>query len=205
MATISFYADDVSVNLNGSGLGFFGAGGFGQSVEVGEYQGTTYITDGNGSLAGGAVENTKWVHPNSGINSSIGTNPAHLLTIPNRLATLNIRFEHDSAVKLQNTRLRIFDRSNINNPASGVLTKAAQIIHPYLTVDATGSGDAAWSTPAGSSVVMTLAGSPGVSGWLTTSTTYTSTQHDFYVCLSASPTSIGAKTLYGLYVETEYL
>ena len=205
MAQISFFADDVSVNLNGSGLGFFGDGGFGQSVEVGAYQGTTYITDGNGSLDGGAVENAKRAHPSSGINSSIGTDPVALTSIPNRLATLNIRFTHDSAVKLQNTKMRIFDRSNINNTASGVLTKAAQIIHPYFNVGNTGSGDIAWSTPAGSSVVMTLAGSPGSSGWHLTSTTWTDTQHDFYVCISASPTSIGAKTLYGLYVETEYL
>ena len=205
MALISFLADDLSVNLNGSGLGFFGAGGFGQSVEVGLYQGTTYITDGNGSLDGGAVTNTKYAHPSSGINSDIGTDPVAITTIPNRLATLNVRFTHDTTVKLQNTKVRIFDRSNINNPASGVVTKVAQVIHPYPLVDATGSGDSTWSTPAGSSVIMTLTGSPGLSGAWTTSTTWTDTQHDFYLLISGSPSSIGAKTLYGLYVETEYL
>jgi hypothetical protein len=204
MALISFLADDLSVNLNGSGLGFFGAGGFGQSVEVGTYQGTTFITDGNGTLNGGAVENTKYVHLNSGVNSSLGTTPVLLREIPNRLATLNIRFTHESAVKLQNARLRIFDRSNINNGASGVLTKVAQIIHPYNTGN-NGSGDTTWYTPVGSSVPVILVGSPGASGWHITQTTWTDTQHDYYVVISASPNSIGAKTLYGLYIETEYL
>ena len=205
MALISFFADGLSVNLNGSGLGFFGGAGFGNSVEVGTWQGTTYITDANGSLDGGAVTNTKYAHPSSGINSTIGTDPELLTNIPNRLATLNIRFTHDTAVKLQNTKLRIFDRSNINNPASGVVTKVAQIIHPYIDVGATGSGDATWSTPGGSADIMTLSGSPGASGWKLTSSSWTDTQHDFYACISGSPSSIGAKTLYGLYVETEYL
>lgn len=205
MAAISFYADDLSINLGGSGLGFFGNGGFGQSVEVGTWQGTTFITDGNGTINGGAVENTKYPnHPDSGINTSLGTNPVLLREIPNRLATLNIRFTHDSAVKLQNTKLRIFDRSNINNPASGVTTKVARIIHPYNSGN-NGSGDTSCSTPAGSAVPLSLNGSPGASGRYLLGTTNTDLQHDFYVVISASPNSIGAKTLYGLYVETEYL
>jgi hypothetical protein len=205
MATISFYADDLSINLNGSGLGFFGAGGFGQSVEVGAWQGTTFITNGNGTINGGGVENTKYPgHPDSGINSTLGTNPVVLRAIPNRLATLNIRFEHTSAVKLQNTKLRIFDRSNINNGASGVTTKVAQIIHPYDT-GTNGSGDLQWATPVGSTVPLSLQGSPGSSGWKLTSAVWTDTRHDYFVVISASPNSIGAKTLYGLYVETEYL
>lgn len=204
MALISFFADDLSLNLNGSGLGFYGAS-FGQSVEVGTWQTTTSITDGTGQYPGGLVENTKYTHPFSGINSTIGPTTQLLRDIPNRLATLNIRFTHDSAVRVQNTKLRIFDRSNINNPASGVTTKVAQIIHPYSTVGATGSGDLQWSTPAGSALPMTLVGSPGVSGWHLTQPTWTDIQHDFFVVISASPNSIGAKTLYGLYVETEYL
>ena len=207
MATISFYADDLHVlNLSGSGLGFFGSS-FGQSVEVGAYQDSTYITDGNGVTQGAAIENTKYVHPASGINSTIGTDPINLLALPNRLATLNIRFTHDSAVKLQNTKLRIFDRSNINNAASGVLTKVAQIIHPnpVQTSDQSGSGDATWATPGGSGAIVTLYGSPGYSGVHAKSTTHESTIHDYYVVLSASPSTIGAKTLFALYCECEYL
>jgi hypothetical protein len=208
MATISFHADNMHIlNLSGSGLGFFGSS-FGQSVEVGAYQDSTYITDGTGSTQGGAVVNNKYIHPASGENSTIGSDPINLLAIPNRLATLNIRFEHGSAVKLQNTQLRIFDRSNINNPASGVTTKVAQIIHPNMVqspVTPEGSGDSSWSTPAGSAVILDLSYSPGYSGIYGTSTYHESTRHDYYCVISASPNSIGSKTLYGLYVSTEYL
>lgn len=205
MATISFYADELAVqNLSGSGLGFFGAS-FGQSVEVGAYQDTTYITDGNGVTQGAAIENTKWVHPASGINSTLGLNADDLTHIPNRVATLNIRFEHSAAVKVQNAKLRIYDRSNINNAASGVLTKMAQLIHIDPTQGAGGLGDATWNTPAGSAVIMDLVGSPGVSGLQTTSTVYTDTRHDWYTVISASPSTIGAKTMFGLYFSCEYL
>jgi hypothetical protein len=208
MAEISFHADEMMVqNLNGSGLGFFGSS-FGQSVEVGAWQTSTYITDGNGVYQGGAVVNTKYTHANSGINSTVGTDPINLLAIPNRLATLNIRFENSAAVKLQNTKLRIFDRNNINNPASGVLTKVAQIIHPnpvQSPVLPEGSGDSSWSTPGGDSAIMDLNGSPGYSGIHGLSSNHEAIRHDYYVVMSASPNSIGAKTMYGLYVETEYL
>jgi len=102
--------------------------------------------------------------------------------------------------------LRIFDRNNISNAASGVTTKVAQLIHTaHIESVSDGLGDASWNTPAGSSVIMSLVGSPGVSGLQETSTTHTDTRHDFYTIISASPDSIGAKTLYGLYVELEYL
>src|SRR5690606_6520072 len=116
MASIVFRAgEDFAIhNLAGSGLGFFGSD-VGESVEVGEYQDSTFITDGNGVNQGPQVDNVKWTHPNSG--SVNGLASANLLDIPNYLATLNIRFSHSSNVKTQNEKLRIFDRSFINNPA----------------------------------------------------------------------------------------
>lgn len=204
MATISFHSGTAGgiANLAGSGLGFFGAS-FGQSVEVSAWQQTTYITNGTGSIEGNVCENTRWIHEASGIQSDAGE--IALLKIPNRLATLNIKFANDSAVKTQNVKLRIFDRSNINNEASGVTTKVAELIHPSTSQVVTGSGDITWNTPQGSGVVMNLVSSPGESGEAPNGTDTSDTIHDWYTVISASPDSIGAKTLYGLYVELEYL
>jgi len=92
-------------------------------------------------------------------------------------------------------------------------------------------GDHAWvdflSAGEGDTVdPMDLSDSPGISGFngndtdgnntnlaeVTPSTPYTfdgaaheSVQHDWYVALSASPTSIGSKTNFGLYFTLEYL
>ena len=207
MASIDFYADSFAVqNLSGSGLGFYGSS-FGASVNVGEYQTTTFITNGNGTTQGPQVNNVKYVNSMSGIVGS-ATSGILLTSIPNYLATLNIRFTHSSAVQVQNAKLRIYDRSGINNPASGVTTKVAELIHLGETQTNVGSGDTTWVTPAGSSIIMDLSPSPGLSGTLAgngTNSTASASRHDWYTVISASPDSVGSKTLYGLYVSLEYL
>jgi hypothetical protein len=204
MASIGFFADENGIqNLLGSGLGFYGSS-FGTSVAVGSYQDSTFITDGNGTSQGPQVHNTKWAHPSSGTVNGVG--PWALNTIPNRLATLNIRFTHSTPVKVQNAYLRIYDRTSINNAASGVTTKVAELIHPNPNqAAAAGSGDTSWLTPAGSSVRVPLVDSPGQSGYSPNGSNTSDMRHDFYLALSSSPDSVGSKTLYGAYVELEYL
>lgn len=207
MADIAFYADTFGVqNLNGSGLGFYG-NGFGRSVDVGAYQQTTFITDGNGTVQGEQVNNIKWTHANSGEINEAGSS-VQLTAIPNYLATLNVRFTHSTAVQVQNVEARIYDRTSINNPASGVTTKMAELLHVDTVQNNNGSGDSSWNTPAGSAVIVDLAQSPGESGLFAgdgTVSTRADDRHDWYLAISASPDSIGSKNLYGLYVELEYL
>lgn len=206
MAAIGFYATNQASstinNLGGSGLGFFG-GGFGYSVEVSEYQDATFITDGAGTVQGPQINNIKYMNAMSGIVN--GASSGVILTsIPNSLATLNIRFTHSTAVKTQNAKLRIYDRSNINNAATGVTTKVAEIIHPDPVQNNNGSGDTTWLTPAGSSVIVDFVASPGLSGLRPSGSNTTDVQHDWYAVLSASPDSIGSKSMYALYFECEY-
>ncbi len=95
MAVINFYAGGYNFpinNLSGSGLGFFGAGGFGASVPVGSWQDTTFITNGNGTAQGPQVNNVKWIHSASG--QLPGSTNVALINIPNYQGTLNIRFTH---------------------------------------------------------------------------------------------------------------
>jgi hypothetical protein len=210
MASLDFYINtgtDFSITSGPSGLGFFGNAGFGASVAVGAWQGRTFVTDGNGTVQGPEAKNIKFLNAGSGILGQDGTGIG-LQAIPNYQATLNIRFTHGSAVKAQNVELRIYDRVNINLGASGVTTKVAELIHPGITQVANGSGDPQWITPVGSSVVVNLAPSPGMSGFFAgngSNSTYSDVRHDWYTAISASPDSIGAKTQYGLYCSLEYL
>jgi hypothetical protein len=205
MALISFLAGEGSTinDLAGSGLGFYGED-FGTSVEVGQYQQRTYITNASGTAQGPEADNIIWDTSTTAILGQSGTGIL-LRNIPNQQATLNIRFTHTTAVKVQNGQVRIFDRTNINNPASGVTTKTAQIIHVNTAQDATGSGDLTWRTPGGSGTIQVLVGSPGSGGLSPSGTDTVDTQHDFYLAISASPDTIGSKVLYGLYVSLEYL
>ncbi len=210
MASIDYYINtgtDFNIMTATSGLGFFGSAGFGASVPVGTWQSRTFVTDGNGVVQGPEARNVKYLNAGSGIPGSIGSGIG-LQAIPNYQATLNIRFTHGSNVQVQNAQLRIYDRTNIDLGASGVTTKVAELIHPGNTQVANGSGDSQWITPVGSSVVVNLAPSPGMSGFFAgngSNSTYAGQRHDWYAAISASPDSIGAKTQYGLYTSLEYL
>ena len=209
-ATISFLAGNgITVNnLSGSGLGFYGSSGFGASVLVGNYQNNTYVTDSTGTIQGPQGNNVQYLNAASGI---LGTNSSGtLLTqIPNYQATLNVRFTYATQIHVQNAYFTIYDRVSVSNPASGVTTKVAQIIHPDNVQNNNGSGSTSWATPAGTGTTLPLCPSPGISGLYAgngnNSALWADTQHDWYVAISASPNSIGSKTQYGCYVYLEYL
>jgi hypothetical protein len=206
MAALNFLiydGSDFSLNLAGSGLGFYGEGGFSTSCEVGSYQGCNFVTDSAGLALGAEVNNVKYLHPASGL---VNTSTLNLLQIPNFQSTLNIRFTHDTEVNTSNAVMYLYDRSSINNDPSGVTCKVCEIIHPSVAQDLTGSGDHTWYTPHGSSVTVPFSDSPGISGLFSasgTGSTALSTQHDFYTCLSVSPDSVGSKQ-FALYFGLEY-
>lgn len=242
-AAIKFYAnikDGANTEINhtaGSGIGFYGAG-FGVSVPINSQQSSTYVTNADGTSQGSQLNNTSLSTVGTSvtagtvsINSSTAINNNNL---PNYLCPLNIRFTNDEAVRVQNCKLRIFDRNSIDNPASGVTTYVYESRHPATLQTITnlshrGRLSNSWVefTPTISGAIddgvqvsdMYFTSSPGVSG-LNTNTTdtdanlnyvtrdgadHSSTQHDWYVALSSEPETIGSKTQYGLYFAVEYL
>lgn len=205
MASLDFYSiPGFTTQIPAaSGLGFYGSGGFGYTVTVGSYQSNTYVTDANGTLIGPQANNIQYLNAGSGILGTSGSGIA-LKAMPNYQATLDCRFTHSTAVKTQNVKVRIYDRSSINNPASGVTCKVAEIAHPSPVQGATGSGDATWSTPGGSATIMTLISSPGYSGLRPSGINTADVSHSNYLAISASPDSIGSK-LFAMYMSLEYL
>ena len=210
--TVSFFAGESNNinNLAGSGVGFYGSN-FAYSVAVGEFQQTTYITNSAGTAQGPQADNIKWSHPNSGILNSNTT--SNLLThLPNQNATLNIRVNSDSgAIQVTNPKVKIYDRTTTSRAASGVTTLVAELIHPATSIASGGSGDSTWMVFSGSSAsndaYLSVAPSPGASGLYAgngSNSVRSDSQHDWYLAISASPDSVGSKTLYGLVFEFEY-
>lgn len=244
-ATISFHANSVDTTALGDGdtishnatpkqgLGFYGLS-HGLSVPVGNTQDTTFITGEDGTDNHAQLHNTKYV--STGTSGSVagsvsvnGSTPAISLDkLPNHLCPLNIRFENSDAVRVQECELRIFDKANIENAASGVTTYVYEARHPSASQTVTSlawrgrdTNDFTWfefnQSNGGSGIVMTP--SPGASGLNTSdqdssgfqgTTTdddrdHTSTRHDWYVAISAKPESIGSKQDYALYFTLEYL
>lgn len=155
MAQIEFYAN-VYGGLNqqkiehqapaSSGIGFYGSE-FGVSVPIGSQQETTFVTNANGTAQGIALNNTRYANDDDNINispgqvvtSDYGAAKLELNEMPNYLCPLNIRFTHNTAVRVQNCKLRIFDRNNIDNHASGVVTYVYEARHPSETRGKAGS------------------------------------------------------------------
>jgi hypothetical protein len=252
MAELKFYANSVTSTSTsgeagytvinhgaGSGLGFYGAG-YGVSVPIGQRQDSTWVTNSNGTATDNyQLHNTKMATVGSGTGSSIpvsgtvssnGLTEINLANLPNYLAPLNIRFNHTEAVAVQNCKLRIFDRNNITNHASGVATYVFELRHPatsqsILNLSHRGRGETKWFEYDNADDVtvtdMVFTGSPGMSGLNTDSNdtdvslgyvvyspngaAHKSLQHDWYAALSAEPSTIGSKTDYGLYFTIEYL
>ena len=210
-AAINFYAGQgagVFVNLNASGLGFFGAS-FGTSVQVGEYQDSTFISASDGSTEGPQATNCKYDTVTSGviIDGAAAVVPS---AVAINSGTLNIRFTFDSPVKTQNCELRIFDRTTITAGAEGVTTQVLQVANGGSGVSSSGTAEApashtGWITPSGSGVTVALLSSAGSGGLSPSGTDTQDTRHDWYTCLSATPLSIGSKENFGMYVQLEYL
>lgn len=156
MADISFGTYSTT-NLGGSGLGFYGSA-FGSSVQIGSYQSKTFITNSNGTTNGGNAHNVQFTAAASGKPDTI-TSGIPLSKLNGYHRTLDIHFDHSTPVNVQNVQLRIYDRVNINYPASGVNTKVAELVNfngqtytQWLSTpgDANVATDAVGSNPFGS-------------------------------------------------------
>tara|TARA_B100000902_G_scaffold397586_1_gene461807 strand:+ start:2752 stop:3444 length:693 start_codon:yes stop_codon:yes gene_type:complete len=229
MPDIKFYANikgtDTETLIDhtaSSGIGFFG-NGFGTSVPIGEVQTTTFVTNNTGTTEAAQLNNTGWL---SASTVSVNGTSRNLNNLPNYLCPLNVRFESDTTYKVQNCKLRIFDRSNIENHATGVSTYVYEARHP--STDATlnqlafrGRSANTWVefTNGVAMADMVFTNSPGMSGVNTSaadtdtnlgyqsqeSASHSSTRHDWFVALSSEPETVGSKTQYGLYFTVEYL
>lgn len=218
-AAITFYAGSGNAELNdistpGSGLGFYGAS-FGTSVQVGQYQDTTFITNSNGSVNGGNANNNKYVGNMSGVELNGAAAVVLSGLTPSSDATVNIRFTNDTAVRTQNVEARIFDRTNKDNNASGVTCQVAELLVGASGTDQATAGSGSreawvssehgWQALGGSGTTLTLLSSAGSGGLSVSGNLTEDTRHDWYLALSATPTSIGSKTQFGLFCELEFL
>ena len=156
MAEITF-GTYTTANLGGSGLGFYGST-FGSSVQIGAYNQSTFITNANGTANGGSTFNNRYTAAASGEPYATGSG-IPLIRINGYHRTLDINFDHTTPVNVQNVQFRIYDRANINNPASGVNTKVAELVNfngqsysSWLSTpgDANTANDAVGGSPRGS-------------------------------------------------------
>jgi hypothetical protein len=211
MATANIYAgEDSRVDKEaGLGIGFFGIAGFGASVDLNEFNGRTFVSSPSGITEGFECNNCKWLSSARVISGQEGS--GILLTqLPNSLATVNMRFEHTTAVRTASPKIYIYDGSvnpsgdpNITIAQPGLTMYGAEIRHTAEAQTDTGLGDAAWLT-IGGATFLAMVSSPGELGLRPGGSFTEDVRHDWYVALSCTPTTLGDKN-FGLYFEVEFL
>lgn len=205
MATITFYGQNGTVDLGGSGLGFYGSA-FGNSIAVSEYNDTTYITNTAGNAQGPALSNIKYLSSDSGLVD--GTKTLNVLDISNSYG-LNIRFEHSSAVQVQNAQIFCYYDS-VGTDVSGCVVKMLELAHPSPSESGLlGSGSTVFEEISGTGSILELHDSPATSGLHIGdsggNSTFADTRHDYYVAISMSPSIIGSRTGNRMGISLEYL
>lgn len=143
--------------LSGSGMAFFGSTA-GSSVQIGAYQDTSYVSNGDGSVFTDASSNVKFettsTYPSGWavLDTVAGSPYAMGVTgVRSMYGTLGIEFGNTTECSVQNVQLRVYDRGNVNYPASGVNTKVAEIVnHNGATFNSQGSDNGLCSAAQGS-------------------------------------------------------
>ena len=206
MASLDWYVRTGATSTlvpSTSGIGFFGAGGFGYSIKTGEFNDTCYITNASGTIEGPQALNNKYITASSVLIWASSTYH-NVQAVPNEKAVVNLKFTHTSPVDVQNAWVTACERLNPTvNPSVNVFV--AELAHTSTIFDTSTYSDSTWTQVYGNSATLSISNSPGESGQYSgAGTTGSDDAHDWYLMVSVQPTSGGNK-YFALYAELEYL
>lgn len=195
MATLRIVTGEDQTLPSVSGLGFYGEGGFNFPIPIGGFNGRTFVTDSSGVSQGFEANNIKYfagtgwgtapAAVSGAILGQVGSGIA-LISIPNRLATFNLRFEDTSTVAVQNVVFTAFDGVSLANPQPGVTVYVAELRHTDDIQKETGLGSTVWTSVSGATT-LGLISSPGSGGFRPDGPSTISTRHDWFLAMSTQP------------------
>ena len=187
MATYTWTLQGTSpTTIDATDIIQFAGGTFGAAITVGQYNSSTHVESNVGAddSSGNTPKNSKFISQTGGTGGDsqvdIGGGTVDLDSISTANCPLKINFSHGSSVVTTGHILYAYDGSTISAGPTGVTFLAAE------------QGDANWTAAEGQSAGVTI----------TDDTTATS--HDYYLLITASPDSVGAKTAFKLRSELTY-
>jgi hypothetical protein len=161
--------------------GFYGAGGYGSPIQVGQYNDSmhirTSVSDDTDACQPPHLTNLKYISANE--VSVKGGAPIAVSAIAQE-NLIRITVLNDVNISIIGTRFYAYDGTNVDNPPANVTLKAFKL------------GDAAWAQPHGRVNALSLG----------TSET-PATEHSFYLGMSLSPVSTGASSLFIIRLEVD--
>lgn len=167
-------------------LQFAGSGGFDSAVTVNSYNDTTHVESSVGAndSSGNTPRNNKFISQTGGTGGDSqadwGDGTEDIDAILTTECALKINFAHGSAVAVSSHTIYAYDGSTTTAVPTGVDFRIAEQGDTNFT-EAEGSGSAMAVTDSASS-----------------------TSHDFFFIVSASPTSVGEKTAFKIRDELTY-
>lgn len=193
-------------------IGFFGTTGPGSTITVNQYQSKVYPTDNEGDLRGPPLVQGKFI--SASVIQMSGLWNAAVAEVPHTSGTVGIRFTNPGATevvtqspRISAVRLTAGDYG-IAGGGSGVepdtqpsnLTiKAFECRHPFAPNTAIATS---WTEIAGASAA---GGGPASNQLNLTAHTWTSIVHDYFVCLSVSPSAAGINKRFAWLFYLEYV
>ena len=159
----------------------FSNGTFGQPIQVGSYNDKTHVRTSGGTdkSASNSPHNTKYL--TSTTMSLNGGASANLSTLTTANSPLKITVSESVNITVTGVKMYAYDGTTTTNAPSGMNVYLAE------------QGDTAWVQAHGSGSALEL-----------DDHSTAATSHDFYVAISASPTSVGVKSANKLRLEFVY-
>jgi hypothetical protein len=187
MATYTWQLQGTSpTTIEATDLIQFAAATFDSAITVGAYNDSTHVESSVGAndSSGNTPRNNKFISQSGGTGGDSqgdwGGGTEDLDQITTAECALKINFAHGSSVTTTNHIFYAYNGSSTATGPTEVDFRAAE------------QGDANWTEAEGSAAAVTI----------TDDTTATS--HDYYIAISASPTTVGEKTAFRVRSELTY-
>jgi hypothetical protein len=158
----------------------FGSGAFNSAITVNSYNDSTHVLNGDDNTdksSGNTPKNSKYLTSST---VDLGSGSVAVNTATNSNAPLKINFSHGTSVATNLATFFSYDGTTTTSGPTDVNFYCAEI------------GDSSWTNAEGSASAMTLDDNTA------------STSHDFYLLISASPTSVGLKSDFKMRIELTY-
>jgi hypothetical protein len=158
----------------------FSDGTFGNPVAVSSYNGGTHVRSSAGAddSDGNTPNNVKYVASGTG---DWGDGTEALSGMLDGEATLKITIAYDTNITVTDITMYAYDGSTTTNAPTDMAVQMAE------------QGDSAWTQAHGSGSALSI-----------TDSSTPATSHDFYVAVSASPSTVGVKSANKARIEFTY-
>ena len=187
IATFTWYLQGTSpTTIEATDIVQFAGGTFGSAITVDAWNSSTHVESSVGAddSESNGPKNCKFISQTGGTagdsQCDIGGGTVDIDAVSTANSPLKINFSDDASVTTTGAIFYAYDGSTTTEVPTGVNFKAAE------------QGDAVFTDAEGSAAAVTIADDTA------------GTSHDYFLLVSASPTSVGVKTAFKLRIELTY-